>query len=79
MQGPPCPWCQCTDWSVEHEDIVPGKVYTSYDPDNGPIYFARCDRCSAQGPIVGWAADAIRVLSVKTKDEFLNFSKESDE
>lgn len=78
MQGPPCPWCKCTEWSVEREDIVPDFRVLGYDPNNGPVYFARCDGCAAQGPIVGWAADAIPVLQVQTREEYLNFSKESD-
>ena len=77
MTGPPCPWCQTTEWSVERDDIT-DSVITSYDPNNGPIYYARCDCCGAQGPVVGWAADAVPALSVRTRQEYIDFCKKGD-
>jgi hypothetical protein len=75
MIGPACPWCRGREWSVEKEDIV-DTVITGYDVNNGPVYYARCECCSAQGPVVGWAADAIPVLSVQSHEEYLSFSKD---
>lgn len=53
-----CPWCRVADVAVESMQCA-DRVVTGVDEDNGPVYWAECQRCGAQGPIVGWAADAI--------------------
>lgn len=53
-----CPWCKVADVAVESMQCC-DRVVTGVDEDNGPVYWAECQRCGAQGPIVGWAADAI--------------------
>lgn len=53
-----CPWCKVADVAVESMQCA-DRIVTGVDEDNGPVYWAECQRCGAQGPIVGWAADAI--------------------
>ena len=54
----PCPWCSLADVAVESEQIV-DRTVTGVDENNGPVYWAECQRCGVRGPLVGWAADAI--------------------
>jgi hypothetical protein len=64
---------------VTREDIVEQYKPTNYDPDNGPVYQAVCDTCGARGPVVGFAADAIPVLGVRTRQDYIDFSHQACE
>lgn len=79
MNGPACQFCGCTEWSIEKEDCIEGYHPTNYDANNGPWYFARCDRCSAQGPAVGFAADALPILAVRGEKQYFEFVRSSTE
>lgn len=53
-----CMFCGDTrEPEIDHMDCCDRKV-TGYDVNNGPVYWATCQRCRAQGPITSWAADA---------------------
>lgn len=53
-----CPWCRIANVAVESMQCADLAV-TGVDEDNGPVYWAECQRCGARGPLVDWAADAI--------------------
>jgi hypothetical protein len=53
-----CPWCGVADVAVESEQCS-DRTITGVDEDNGPVYWAECQRCGARSSLVGWAADAI--------------------
>jgi hypothetical protein len=45
-------------WGVLVHNCCERKI-TTYDENNGPIYWAECQQCGARGPITSWAADAV--------------------
>lgn len=65
-----CPWCRVADVAVESMQCS-DRVVTGVDEDNGPVYWAECQRCGAQGPIVGWAADAIPKWNTRATESHL--------
>lgn len=43
----PCPWCGIADVAIESMQCA-DRIVTGVDEDNGPVYWAECQRCGAQ-------------------------------